>query len=151
MRAAPNKVTPSVVNGPRDCVSVDQLISLTPSLIAQITVHGRNGISQPLHELSFVYMQKDTKGPKKSHGVLIQHYHADNGHFREKTWLDHYEEKQQSVSFCSANAHFQNSIAEKRIQDLQDLAWTMLVHTKHHWPKAINAHLWPYADYACTH
>jgi hypothetical protein len=29
-RAAPNKVTPSVISGPGDCVSVDQLISLTP-------------------------------------------------------------------------------------------------------------------------
>jgi hypothetical protein len=36
-RAAPNKVTPTVVNGPGDCVSVDQLISSTPGLIAQIS------------------------------------------------------------------------------------------------------------------
>jgi hypothetical protein len=35
--------------------------------------------------------------------------------------------------------------AEKRIRDLQDLARTMLVHAKHRWPRAVNAHLWPYA------
>ena len=36
-------------------------------------------------------------------------------------------------------------MAEKRIGDLQDAARTMLVHAKHCWPKAVNAHLWPYA------
>jgi hypothetical protein len=72
-------------------------------------------------------MQKDTKGLEtlqakkafeayaKSHGVTVRHYHGDNGRFKEKTWLDHCEEKQQSLSFCGAHAHFQNSIAEKRI------------------------------------
>jgi hypothetical protein len=36
-RATPSKVTPTIVNGPGDCVSVDQLISSTPGLIAQIS------------------------------------------------------------------------------------------------------------------
>jgi hypothetical protein len=163
-RATPSKVTPTIVNGPGDCVSVDQLISSTPGLIAQISgwltrqrYTATTVFVDHYSRLSFVYMQKDTKGSEtlqakkafeayaKSHGVNIRHYHADNGRFKEKVWLDHCELKQQSISFCGAHAHFQNSIAEKRIRDLQDSARTMLVHAKHRWPKAINAHLWPYA------
>lgn len=35
-RAPPNKISPRVINGPGDCISVDQLESSTPGLIAQI-------------------------------------------------------------------------------------------------------------------
>jgi hypothetical protein len=59
--------------------------------------------------------------------------------------MEHCDKNHQPLSFCGAHAHFQNSIAEKRIRDLQDSARTMLMHAKHHWPRAINAHLWPYA------
>jgi hypothetical protein len=51
----------------------------------------------------------------------------------------------QTVSASGVNAHFQNGVAENQICTLQDAARTMLVHAKHQWPKAINAHLWPYA------
>jgi hypothetical protein len=107
--------------------------------------------------LSFVYLQQGTKSDKtmeakrafeafaKSHGVTIRHYHANNGQFAEATYMEHCARSQQTITFCGANAHFQNSIAEKCIRDLQDLARTMLVHAKHRWPQAINAHLWPYA------
>ena len=52
----------------------------------------------------------------------------------------------QTISHSKVNAHFQKSMAEKRIHDFQDAARMMLVHAKHHWPKAVNdVHLWPYA------
>ena len=79
------------------------------------------------------------------HGVTIKHYHADNGHFIDHPFKDHCEQSNQSLSHSVVNVHFQNAVAEKRIRDLQDAARTMLVHAKHHWPKAVNAHLWPYA------
>ena len=60
-------------------------------------------------------------------------------------FTNHCKANFQTLSHSGVNAHFQNSMAEKRICDLQDAARTMLVHAKHHWPKAINAHLWPYA------
>ena len=83
-----------------------------------------------------------------SHGVVIKHYHANNGCFIEPLFMDHCKASAQTMSHSGVNAHFQNSIAEKRIHNLQDAAHMMLVHAKHHWPNTINAHLWPYA--LCT-
>jgi hypothetical protein len=107
--------------------------------------------------LSYVHLQQSTSGEEtlqakrafeayaNSHGVTIRHYHADNGCFIEPTFQKHCEDNHQTFSYSGVNAHFQNSITEKRIRDLQDSARTMLVHAKHRWPTAINAHLWPYA------
>jgi hypothetical protein len=138
------------VNGPGDCVSVDQLISSTPGLIAQlkgwITKQRYTAVTifvDHYSRLSFVYLQQGTTGAEsveakrafevfaQSHGVKIKHYHADNGRFAEAKWMDHCEKNHQSVTFCGVSAHFQNSIAEKRIRDLQDSARTMLVHATH--------------------
>jgi hypothetical protein len=55
------------------------------------------------------------------------------------------KQKQQTISFCGVNAHFQNGIAEKRIRDLQEHARTMMLHAKSRWPKGVSIHLWPYA------
>jgi hypothetical protein len=77
--------------------------------------------------------------------VTIKHYHADNGHFAEYTFMNHCAERHQTISFAGVNAHFQNALTKKRIRDLQDSARTMLVHAKHRWPQAISTHLWPYA------
>ena len=84
----------------------------------------------------------------RSHGVTIKHYHADNRRFVKPLFIDHCTANGQTIFHSRVNAHFQNSVAEKRICDLQDAMRTMLVHTKHCWPKAVNAHLWPYA--LCT-
>ena len=163
-RAPPNRRAPPAVTGPGDCISIDQLESPTPGLIAQL----RGFITKQRYtcttvfvdyysRLSFVYHQRSTKGNEtleakrafeafaKSHGVTIKHYHADNGRFVERTFMDHCVENGQTISFCGVNAHWQNGIAEKRIRDLQDQARTMLVHAKYRWKAAINAHLWPYA------
>jgi fructose-1,6-bisphosphatase len=66
-----------------------------------------------------------------SHGVIIKHYHCDNGRFCEKDFMAHIKSKDQTISFSSVNAHFQNTLTKKRIRDLQDSARTMLVHAKH--------------------
>jgi hypothetical protein len=78
-------------------------------------------------------------------GVMIQHYHADNGIFVDNGLMNAVKKKQQTISFCGVNAHFQNGIAEKRIRDLQEQACTMLLHAKSRWPKRVSIHLWPYA------
>ena len=44
--------------------------------------------------------------------------------------------------------HFQNGIAEKRIQDLQEATRTSLLYTLHKWPCMLSVNLWPYA--MCT-
>ena len=76
-------------------------------------------------------------------GVQISHYHA--GRFAEWAFLSHCDSEGQTVSFAGINADHQNGIVEKHIQDLQDMARTMLVHAKKKWPKAVTPHLWPYA------
>jgi hypothetical protein len=111
----------------------------------------------PFSRFGCTHMQESTDGEDtlkakkkafeavaETYGVFIRHYHGDNGRFAEKLFVDHAMNKGQTVRYCGVNAHFQNSIAERRIRDLQDKTQTMLVHTRHRWPDAITANLWPY-------
>jgi transposase InsO family protein len=70
----------------------------------------------------------------KSHGVTIKHYHAENGRFKGKAFLQSIEENGQSISFSGVGAHHQNEIAEKRIGDQQRRATTLLLHAERRWP-----------------
>lgn len=107
-RTPANKVTPTVVSDPRDCVSVNHLISSTPGLVAQIQgwlIRHWYAVTTVFvdhySQLSFIYMQKGTTGEErleakrafeaysKSHRVTICHCHADNGRFMENTFVDH--------------------------------------------------------------
>lgn len=149
---------------PGQCVSVDQLESTTPGLIAQLkgraTRHRYKYVTVFVDNysgLSFVYLMKSISSEEtvkakrafeayaRSLGVTILHYHADNGRFADNMFLKATADARQSISFCGVNAHHQNSIAEKRIRDLQDAARTQLIHAKHRWPAAIANALWPYA------
>ena len=51
-------------------------------------------------------------------GVTMQHYHADNGRFTDRQFMEATTSKDQTVSFCGVNAYFQNGRAEKWIRDL---------------------------------
>ena len=107
--------------------------------------------------LSFVWLQKtattvETVEGKQafetyctSHGVQVQHYHADNGIFNAYGWKAACNMKGQGLSYAGVNAHHQNGRAERRIGLLQEQARTMLIHSCHQWPSAITANLWPYA------
>jgi len=145
-------------------VSVDQLVSTTPGLIAQLrglpTTKRYNAATVFVDQfsgLSFVHLQKTTsaeetiEGKSKfeayasSNGVEVQHYHADNGVFADNKFRQAVITSRQTLSFCGVNAHFQNGMAERRIRELQDSARTMLIHANRRWPTAVDAHLWPYA------
>ena len=152
---------------PGECISVDQMESPSPGLVAQIKgipttkrYHAATVFVDHFSRLSYIYLQftitaEETILAKvsfetyaRSHGVQIHHYHADNGRFAENMWMAHVTAARnptQSISFCGVNAHFQNGIAEKRIRDLQDQARTMMIHAAHRWPRAISNSLWPYA------
>jgi hypothetical protein len=166
-RAWRQKGSPGVIHlatAPGECVSVDQLESSTPGLVAQTkglpTSKRYTCVTVFIDHFShytFAYPQSSTDGDKtllakkafelhaKSAGVTILHYHGDNGRFIERKFTDHARLHGQTTSHCGVNAHFQNGIAERRIRDLQDAARTMLVHAKHHWPDAIESCLWPFA------
>ena len=148
------------------CVSVDQMESPTPGFVGQIkgwltTKRYRAATVFVDHysQLTFVYLQFSTAAEemvqaKKAfeafaalHGIVVRHYHADNGRFAETKWLEavHQHRPQQTVSFCGVGAHHQNGIAEKKIRDLQENARTMMLHAAQRWPAAHSVSLWPYA------
>ena len=80
-----------------------------------------------------------------NNGVQIRHYHADNGIFRAKDWVQDCHSRQQSLSYAAVGARHQNGVAERRIRVHQDLTRTQLIHAQTKWPAAITAFLWPYA------
>jgi hypothetical protein len=149
---------------PGQVVSVDQLVSPTPGLIAQMTgflttkrYRYATVYVDQFSRLGFIYLQKtasaeETVEGKKAfeayshrHGVKIENYHADNGIFKAYKWTDACKQDGQGMTFAAVNAHHQNGIAERRIRELQDLARAMLAHANARWSDSITANLWPYA------
>ena len=160
--AIPRKLR--TATSPGQCVSVDQLESSTPGLIAQMKgwlTKKRYRVATIFVDhfsgLSYVHLQKTTNAAEtleakraferfaRRHDIRISQYQADNGRFAETVFLDHVRQSQQTITFCGVNAHFQNAVAERRIRVLQDRARTMLLHAKQRWPTAVEAYLWPYA------
>ena len=142
-----NKI--QTVTVPGACISVDQLESSTPGFIAQL----KGGITKQRYHaatifvdhatwLLYAHLQKSLTSDKTveakkafkayacKHGVIIQHYHADNGRFADNAFLRAIAEGGQMISYCGVNAHFQNGIAEKQIRDLQEQARKQLLHAK---------------------
>ena len=120
------------VTRPGECVSINQLVSSTPSLFAQAKgkcTTKRYRVAtvfvNQYSRFSFVYMQKGgvvikTVEAKEaferyaaSHGVSVLHYHADNGIFADNLFHKAVADRHQTLSFCGVNAHWQNGIAEK--------------------------------------
>ena len=152
------------IKRPGQCISVDQLVSSTPGLIAQLRgtpttkrYAAATVFVDHYSRLGYICVQKTTSAAETieskrqfeayaaSCGVTIEHYHADNGVFADNKFRESVAAMNQTLSFCGVNAHFQNGIAEKRIRDLQDSARTMLIHANRRWPDAVDTHLWPYA------
>ena len=163
-KAHHNKSKIGSVTVPGACVSVDQLESYTPGFLAQLKgsltkrrYRAATIFVDHASRLSYVHLQEslssdDTVQAKKafeacarSHGVVVRHYHADNGRFADNLFIESVANSGQTISYCGVNAHFQNGIAEKRIRDLQEQARKQLLHAKARWPSAIEINLWPYA------
>ena len=149
---------------PGDTVSVDQLISQTPGLIAQmsgiLTTQRYTCVTvfvDHYSNLGYVHLQKTTSVEHtleakaaferyaKQHGVSMRHYHADNGTFAARPWMQSCHQSGQRLSFAGVNAHHQNGKAESRIKHIQDMARTMMIYANKRWPEAITTNLWPYA------
>ena len=78
-------------------------------------------------------------------GVRVQAYHAYNGIFKAKKWIEECQKRNQNFTFAGVNAHHQNGIAKRRIRDLQETTRAMLIQTSKRWPGVVTIHLWPYA------
>ena len=75
----------------------------------------------------------------------MRHYHADNGIFKSKAWMNECRKQGQGLTFAGVNAHHTNGLAERRIRSLQDLTRTMLIHVSRKWRIPTAANLWPFA------
>ena len=82
---------------------------------------------------------------QKNGGVSILHYHADNGRFADNGFMKNCQLKNQHLTYCGVNVHFQNGIAEKKIHDLLEAKRTSLLFALHKWPRMLSIHLWPHA------
>ncbi|KAI2496817.1 hypothetical protein MHU86_17696 [Fragilaria crotonensis] len=158
-----SRIEARVLTGPGSCVSVDQLESRTMGLIGHMkgtpTVLQRYRCAtiyiDHYSRLSYVHLQRQLTSEEtvqgkvafekfcEARGVTVTHYHADNGRFADKGFVNHVTANRQSITYCGVNAHFQNP--EKRIRDLQDQVTTMLLHAESKWPDVITANLSPYA------
>ena len=146
---------------PGQVVSVDQLISPTPGFVP--THRGKPTTTRYVgatvfvdHFTDFTYVHLMTKmdadatvDAKRAfervcskYGVVVRHYHADNGLFDSNKFRLSIEQAGQSLTFCGVNAHHQNGKAERRIKDITQGARTALLHAAHRWPKAVDASLW---------
>jgi len=133
-KTAENKGEVEKPTKPGQVASVDQLMSPTPGLMAQmqgilttewckcatvfIDQHSR---------LSHVHMQKGTSAEEtleakaafeayaKARGINMQAHHADNGAFKAKAWVRHCYLSGQDLTFSGVGAHHQNGMAERRI------------------------------------
>ena len=75
--------------------------------------------------MGFVYLQKTCSAEEtieakrafeqyaENRGVRVQAYHADNGIFKAKKWVEECRQRKQDFTFAGVNAHHQNGIAER--------------------------------------
>ena len=129
-----NKDATKTATRPGQVVSVDQLESNSPGLIAQL----KGKLTQQGY--TFVFLQRrltseETVQAKHAFkqsanqcGVKILHYHADNGRFADNTFIQDCKAQGQSLSYCGVNAHFQNGIAERHMWDLQEQTRTSMLY-----------------------
>ena len=159
-----DKKATKMATRPGQIVSVDQLESNTPGLIAQL----KGKLTQQRYKYAtvfvdqfsgytFVYLQKrltsdETVMVKHAFessadqcGVKVIHYHADNGPFTDNAFIADCKAQRQGLSYYRVNAHFQNRIAERRIRDLQEQTRTSMLYSMNKWKRMILICLWPYA------
>lgn len=163
-RSIKDRAMDQVPTEPGQIIAIDQLVSPIPGLIAQMIgfiTKERYKIATVYVDTAtgygFVYPQKTASAAETLEGkrvfekqaldnnIKIQAYHADNGIFKAKAWVDDCTRQGQRLTFAAAGAHHTNGKAERRIRELQELARTTLIHAQQRWPKAITANLWPYA------
>ena len=51
----------------------------------------------------------------------------------------------QATTYSGVAAHHQNGVAERKIQELQKMERSMIIHANRRWSNAVTTQLWPYA------
>ena len=107
------------MTAPGQCVSVDQLVSPSPGLVAQMKgipttrrFQAATVFVDQYSRLTYLHLQEtlssaETVEAKKaferfslSHGVRICHYHADNGRFADNDFVLDAKGKDQVLTYC---------------------------------------------------
>jgi hypothetical protein len=152
-----------VATKPGECMSIDHMVSTHVGFFVQL----KGGLTKKRYKaasifvdhflcLCFVYLMQDLSSEESvkakrafeqfaaEHGIVIRHYHCNNGHFANNAFNEACQQSNQQLTFCNVNAHFQNGIAERAICDLSNRAYKQLLHTCQQWPAAVHVALWPY-------
>jgi hypothetical protein len=66
-------------------------------------------------------------------GVVVQDYLTDSGAFKANSFVAHFNETHQKLSFCVMNDHHQNGVAARLIQTISNMARAMILHSSIHW------------------
>ena len=80
-----------------------------------------------------------------SQGIIVKKHCADNGIFSSEVFEHKVEEHLQHITFSGVGAQHQNAVAERAIGVAQNMARTMLLHLRVHWPDEFDPSLWPFA------
>jgi hypothetical protein len=116
-------------------VSVDQMESTTPGLIAQMKgiptlerYHYATIFVDHATDYTYVHLQRETSSEKtfrakkaferlaRSYGIIVTQYHSDNGRFVDSSWWNDAIKQGQRMTMCRVNAHHQNGKVERRIR-----------------------------------
>ena len=77
-------------------------------------------------------------------GIMPQEYISDNGSaFTLSQYTAHLCDFKQIYHFAGVGAHHHNGVAERSIQSIMSIAWTMMLHAAIHWPEMADSSLWP--------
>ena len=149
-----SKQTTRVATRPGQVVSVDQLESNSPGLIAQL----KGKLTQQRYKYAtvyvdqysgytFVYLQRRLTSEEKVHAKHAFEQSAKQRGVKilHNAFINDCKTQGQGLSYCGVNAHFQNGVAERRIWDLQEQTRTSMLYAMSKWKKMILICLWPYA------
>jgi hypothetical protein len=151
-RKKKNPIRKEHENYPGANASSDQMISPHPGLIPQskgqpmkAKYYGLTVLVNHYSDKTYGHLMQDTTGKSTleakqayerlagTYGVKVRGYHADNGRYAKKIFIEDAKEKGQKLTFCGVGSHHQNGIAERRIKTITEDARTMLSHLMIQW------------------
>ena len=84
-------------------------------------------------------------------GVSVSQYHADNGIYNSKAYVQDLIDNEQDIRYSGVGAKWQNGVAEGAIRTVVSKARTLMIHAALHWPEEEDETLWPLALMHAAH
>ncbi|KAL7461612.1 hypothetical protein ACHAXS_002030 [Conticribra weissflogii] len=75
-------------------------------------------------------------------GNTIKLYHADNGRYVDKGFMEALDADNQTITFCAAGAQHQIGIIERQIEVVTEVVCTLLIHVQRHWLECVDTMVW---------